>query len=113
MQSWSYHSKAFYSRGSQQAGCSTHFHAFLWNNNIDKIPLATFHGNCFNIMFYDAAGVYFLKDYMLNYLRISHGSLNLLLQAFLADLKVLHYIPRIKALGIIDKLITGPLWHHL
>ena len=105
--------KSFHARGSQQAGCSHHFRAFLRNRGIDQIPLAAFHGNRFNILFYDAAGVYFLRDHMLQYLTTSHGSLNLLLQAVLADLKVPQYLAGCRALGIIDKLITGPLWRHL
>ena len=105
--------KSFHARGSQQAGCSSQFRAFLRNRGIDKIPLAAFHGNRFNVFFYDAAGVYFLRDHMLHYLTTSHGSLNLLLQAVLADLKVPQYLAGCRALGMIDKLITGPLWRHL
>ena len=51
--------KSFHARGSQQAGCSTQFRAYLRNKAIDKIPLAAFRGNRFNILFYDAAGIYF------------------------------------------------------
>ena len=47
------------------------------------------------------------------YLTTSHGSLNRLLQAVLSDLKVPQYIAGCKALGLVDKLITGPLWRHL
>ena len=43
----------------------------------------------------------------------SHGSLNLFATSCLADLKVPQYLAGCRALGIIDKLITGPLWHHL
>ena len=63
-------------------------------------------GNRFNILFYDAAGVYFLNEHMLNYLTRSHGNtLNRLLQLVLNDLQASHLLV---ALGIIDKLITGP-----
>ena len=105
--------KAFHARGSQQAGCSSQFHAFLRSKGIDKIPLAAFRGNRFNILFYDAAGVCFLKEHMSDYLTTSHGSLNLLLQAVFTDLKVPQYLAGCRALGIIDKLVTGPLWRHL
>jgi len=49
-----------------------------------KIPLAAFHGNRFNIIFYDVAGIYYLKLYMEKYL-IQHdqSALNQLLQAVL------------------------------
>ena len=105
--------KSFHARGSQQAGCSAQFRAYLRSKGIVQMPLAAFRGNRFNILFYDAAGVYFLRTHMIEYLTTSHGSLNLLLQAVSADLQVPQYITGCRALGIIDKLITGPLWRHL
>jgi E1A/CREB-binding protein len=80
--------KSFHTRGSQQAGCSTQFRTYLRSRGIEKIPLAAFRGNRFNILFYDAAGIYFLKQHMFLYLTTSHGSLNQLLQAVLLDLQV-------------------------
>ena len=47
---------------------------------------------------------------MMDYLKCSHGQLNRLLQAVLSDLSSPKYIAGCKALGIIDKVITGPLW---
>ena len=106
--------KAFQHRGSEQAGCSTFFRAYLRRKGITKIPLAPFVGNRFNILFYDAAGVFFLKQHMFDYLSQSHGtSLNRLLQAVLADLRSSHLVTGCRALGIVDKLITGPLWRYL
>lgn len=106
--------KAFHHRGSEQAGCSTRFRVFLRSKGVNKIPLAAFRGNRFNILFFDAAGVYYLKSYMIEYLSESHGdSLNRLLQAVLVDLKSHCYIAGCKALGIVDKLVTGPLWRYL
>jgi E1A/CREB-binding protein len=84
--------KSFHTRGSQQAGCSTQFRTYLRSRGIEKIPLAAFRGNRFNILFYDAAGIYFLKQHMFLYLTTSHGSLNQLLQAVLLDLQVPQYI---------------------
>ena len=85
--------KAFHHRGSEQAGCSLHFRAYCQTNGILKIPLAPFRGNRFNIIFYDAAGVYFLKSHMKEYLWHHHpGALNHLLQAVLSDLQVSHFV---------------------
>lgn len=68
---------AFHHRGSEQAGCSTHFKTYLRQRGISKVPLASFVGNRFNIIFYDAAGVFYLKSHMLDYLTNYHGmSLN-------------------------------------
>jgi len=106
--------KAFHHKGSEQAGCSLYFRTYCRSNGILKIPLAPFRGNRFNIIFYDAAGVYFLKSHMEKYLLYHHPStLNRLLQAVLSDLRVPHFIAGIRALGIIDKVITGPFWRHL
>ena len=106
--------KAFHHRGSEQAGCSLYFRTYCRSNGILKIPLAPFRGNRFNIIFYDAAGVYFLKSHMKEYLHHHHpGTLNRLLQAVLSDLQVSHFVAGARALGIIDKVITGPFWRHL
>ncbi len=101
-------------RGSEQAGCSTHFRTYLRHNGVQKIPLASFVGNRFNILFYDAAGVFYLRSHMLQYLLNHHGStLNRLLQSVLKDLKSPFLIAACKALGIMDKLVTGPFWRYL
>ena len=49
-------------------------------------------------------------SHMEDYLKFHHGPLNRLLQAVLSDLSVPKYIAGCKALGIIDKIVTGPLW---
>ena len=93
------------------------FHIFLCLSQpkgINKIPLASFVGNSFNILFYDAAGVFFLKQHMFDYLSQSHDtSLNHLIQAVLADLHSSHLVTGCRALGIVDKLISGLLWRYL
>ena len=50
------------------------FRAFLRNRGIVKMPLAAFQGNRFNILFYDGAGVYFLREHMTQYLTTAHVS---------------------------------------
>ena len=58
--------------------------------------------------------MYFLKSHMKEYLWHHHpGALNRLLQAVLSDLQVSHFVAGARALGIIDKVITGPFWRHL
>lgn len=106
--------KAFHHRGSQQCGTSTLFRTYLRKEGIHKIPLAHFVGNRFNILFYDAAGVYFLHKHMIKFIETVHGSqANRLLQAVLGDLKDNMYIAGCRALGLIDKAVTGPLWRQL
>ncbi len=106
--------KAFHSRGSEQSGCSVHFRTYLHSQGIHRIPLAQFRGNRFNILFHDGAGVYFLRSHFEKYLKEHHHQqLNRLLQAVLSDLRVPQYIAGCKALGIIDKIVTGPFWRKL
>lgn len=108
--------KAFHSRGCEKSGCCVHFRTYVRRLGINNIPLAAFRGNRFNIIFYDAAGVFFLRTQIEKYLLYHHnGPLNLLLQSVLRDIhvRVPKYIAGCKALGIIDKVITGPFWRKL
>ena len=106
--------KAFHHRGSQQAGSSLLFRTYLKKEGIAKIPLAQFVGNRFNILFYDAAGVYYLRNHMQHFIESVHGvEANRLLQAVLSDLKSQLYVSGCRALGLIDKLVTGPLWRKI
>ena len=106
--------KAFHHRGSQQCGSSTLFRTYLRKEGIHKIPLAQFVGNRFNILFYDAAGVYYLQSHMVKFIESAHGGQeNRLLQAVLADLRDPVCIADCRALGLIDKVVTGPLWRKL
>jgi hypothetical protein len=50
---------------------------------------------------------------MVDYLSNHHGSLNRLLQSVLNDLKTPCLIASCKALGSVDKIVTGPFWRYL
>ena len=106
--------KAFHHKGSQQCGSSTLFRTYLRKEGIHSIPLAHFVGNRFNILFYDAAGVYYLQNHMRTFIETVHGGhANRLLQAVIADLKNPVYTSGCRALGVVDKAVTGPLWRQL
>ena len=106
--------KAFHHRGSQQCGSSLLFRTYLKKEGIAQLPLAHFVGNRFNILFYDAAGVYYLRNHMQKFIESVHGmEANRLLQAVLNDLKSPLYIAGCRALGLIDKVVTGPLWRKI
>ena len=106
--------KALHHHGSQQCGSSSLFRSYLKQEGIFKIPLAQFVGNCFNILFYDAAGVYYLKDHIIQFIESIHGTqANRLLQSVLKDIKNTAFISGCRALGLIDKIVTGPLWRKL
>ena len=77
---------------------------------VSIFPIAKFKGNRFNILFHNAAGVYYIKEHLTRYLSEVHATQNKLLQAVCKDLGNIHYVIGCHALGIINKCITGPLW---
>ena len=106
--------KAFHHKGSQQCGTSTLFRSYLKQQGIFKLPLAPFVGNCFNILFYDGAGVYYLQRHMIEFLQKVRGkNANRLLESVLKNLMNPMLIAACRALGLIDKIVTGPLWRRL
>ena len=78
---------------TQLAGVYPIFTQYLRTKGVDYLPLATFCGNHFNIVFHDVAGVFFLRDY--------------------DHIAELVYLGGCKALGLINKLLTSPLWRVL
>ena len=46
--------KALSRHGCEKSGVYQHFTAYLKQNGVPRNPLATFQGNHFNIVFYDA-----------------------------------------------------------
>ena len=93
--------KAFSRHGSEKSGVYQHFTAFLKINNVSRNPLASFRGNCFNIVFYDAGALYHIAPLAEKFLKDVWQTPNQLLKAVLADLSIPQYIAGCKALGII------------
>ncbi len=98
--------------GSERAGVHIYFAQYLREKGIDSMPLATFRGNRFNIIFHDAAGVYYLQEHLKAFFE-SYGTDNPLLKAVAADLAEPTFIAGCKALGLLNKFVTGPLWRVL
>ena len=97
-------------RGCEKSGKIVCFATYLRDEfGITSILLFPFLGNRFNILFANAAGVYFLYDQLLDFFRRSEHN-NKLLDAVYWDLEVLSFKIGCSALGLIEKLITGPLW---
>ena len=103
---------AIHKHGSQKAGVHIYFTQYLRDEGVNSMPLASFRGNRFNIIFYDAAGIYFLHEKLKVFLE-SYSAKNQLLTAVLADLHEPVFRAGCKALGLINKFITGPLWRIL
>jgi hypothetical protein len=108
-------SKAFGegSGGDDKSGCQGNFKLFvkefLTQHRMKRVPLRSFRGTRFNILFQNASTIFFLHSKMAEFLE-SYGAENRLLKSILFDLKTKEFIAGTKALGLISNLITCPLW---
>ena len=104
--------KAFAHGGDAKSGCHlqcmAHIMPFLQSHNMSTLPLSPFHGNRFNILFSNAGHLFFLLEEMVASFGISDS--NLLLKCVLHDLKTPVFQAGLKALGLISKYVTTPLW---
>ena len=73
------------------------------------MPLAPFKGNRFNIVFHNGGDVYYLKDDLKDFV-FEHKDDNQLLKAVYYDLSVPQFLSGCRALGLINKIVTTPLW---
>jgi len=105
--------KAVQRHGSEQCGVYAPFSQYLRMNDITSVPLAKFKGNRFNIVFHDGAGVYYLHKHLQSFFSSIYGTPNRLLQTVFDNIQVPQYLAGCKALGIINKYISGPLWRKL
>ena len=105
--------KALSRHGSEQSGVYQPFTAFLKQNGVYKNPLSSFRGNRFNIVFYDAGAFFYIAQLVERFFKEVWQTPNQLLKAVSAVLSVPEHRAGCKALGIINKVITGPLWRVL
>ena len=105
--------KAFQKRGCEKSGVYIHFSIFLKSCGVTRVRLATFKGNRFNILFYDAGALYYIADKAKDFLTYVWENPNRLLRAVLEDLKVSEFLAGCRALGLISMIITSPLWRVL
>ena len=106
--------KAFGKHGSEQSGAYMAFSTYLTNNyNIKRVPLASFRGNRFNILFYDAGALYHLQSAISGFFSSGLSTSNLLLKAVEADATVPELWAGCRALGLLNKFVTGPFWRLL
>ena len=101
------------SRGDEKSGCQGNFRAyvreFLRQNQLRSVPLRAFRGSRVNVLFSNASAVYFLHGQMVAFLQ-GYGTENRLLKSVLFDLNTKEYLASVKALCLINKLVTCPLW---
>ena len=108
--------KAFEKHGNEQSGAHSTFLTFLQSHSdyrLKKVPLASFRGNRFNIIFLDAGILYYLKQAVHDFFDGGLSTGNQLLKAVEADSKVHEYWAVCRALGLVNKIVTGPFWRLL
>jgi len=104
--------KALSKHGSEQSGVYQSFTSFLSSHGVPKNPLASFKGNRFNILFFDAGALFYIAPLVKQFFINVWQTPNQLLRAVLSDIQVPQYLAGCKALGLINKMVTGPLWPH-
>ena len=102
--------KALAKGADEKSGCHRAWNTYLRTNGITKRYLQNFRGNRFNIVFLLGGCVFHLRDHVWEFLNCVHGQPNGLLRAVHADMQVDLYLSGCKVLGILNKLITAPLW---
>ena len=104
--------KCLQERGCEKSGKTVDFITFMTDNySSSKLPLAPFKGNRFNILFYNAAGTFFLHESAVKFFSESASAdSNQLVKSVYHDLHIKQYIIGLQALGLIDKFLTGPLF---
>ena len=104
-------SKAFGegSGGDEKSGCQGPFKTFVKEfldlHKLRGVPLRSFRGTRFNILFQNAGALFFLHSQMKDFL-CSYGAGNRLLKSILFDLNTVEFVAGIKALGLLSKFIT-------
>ncbi|XP_046550545.1 uncharacterized protein LOC124260311 [Haliotis rubra] len=102
--------KALARRGDAKSGAYSLFRDYIFDKLGENLHLEPFHGNRFNVLFQNAGNIYFYRDEIKDFLENTIKDRNRLLQSVLDDVKVAENIAAAKALGLIEKFITSPLW---
>ena len=100
--------KALTEHGCDMSGMASHWLTYLEEQNI-KNHLISYRANRFNVLFYDAAATYYHRNHISDFIS-SLPDPNNLLKAVLFYINHKVYLAQIRALGIIDKVVTGPFW---
>ena len=100
--------EAFHPHGSQTAGVSEYFDVHLSENGVES-KLVEFIGNRFYTIFYNSAAVFYHKSHIPDFL-FKWPSPNRLLQLVAKDIVEPVYLAGVRALGILDKIVTGPFF---
>ena len=102
--------KAVQECGCEKSGRPVQFAQFVQQEGeATSVPLVPFKGNRFNVFFHNGSGVFYLYEDLKRFFKqVKEGSN--LLKAVYHDLQVVSFLAGCRALGLIYKLITTPLW---
>jgi E1A/CREB-binding protein len=101
-------SKAFTSHGCEKSGVGGHFLTYLQDIGM-KNHLITFRGHKFNHLFHAAGCTFYNISDICDFLQ-KWSEPNELLRSISFDTRKYLYLAGARALGLIDKLVTRPLW---
>ena len=105
--------KAVQTHGCEKSGRISDFYTFLWEEvGFSNVPFIPFKENYFNVLFYNGGILYFLYNHLKHFFE-SVKDENKLLKAVHSDLQIKFYLCGCRALGLINKFVTGPLWRLL
>ncbi|KAJ8364705.1 hypothetical protein SKAU_G00135360 [Synaphobranchus kaupii] len=71
--------------------------------------MVTFTGNRVNILCYSAAAVYYHRNHIVDLIQ-SLPNPNQLLRSIVVDAQEKAHLAEVRALGIVDEMVTGPFW---
>ena len=104
--------KAFAFGGDERTGCHSRFvtwiKSWLEERKVHSLPLTRFSHNRFNILHHNAVIVYCMHEKMAEFLKDDTSN-----PWVLHDLQQPFFIAGCKALGLVCKLVTIPLWRLL
>ncbi|KAJ8050932.1 hypothetical protein HOLleu_04315 [Holothuria leucospilota] len=105
--------KSVQERACGKSGKPVDFLTFLSVTGCEKrVDLVPFKGNRFNILFKNGGVVYYLYDELCKFFDSVKDD-NKLMKVVFADLKVKAFKAGVRALGLVNKVITSPLWRVL
>ena len=107
--------KSFARGADEKSGCHGPFVSFvdslLKENGFHSLPLTPFRGNRFNILFVNASYIYFLREEMKQFLNFH--TLNKMTSIVKTLLEDNFLVASLRALGLVSKFVTTPLWNIL
>ena len=105
--------KEVQTHGCEKLDCIFDFYTFFYKEvGFSNVAFIPFKGNRFNVLFYNGGILYFLYNHLKHFFE-SVKDENKLLKAVHSDLQIKSYLCGCRALGLINKFVTGPLWRLL